>query len=114
MVFEMELMIAFFLLVDMYVLFYECRSIRYLTDKESFFRKIINDIDIGIAFLICSFLAVEIFSNFDISFFLGQLESIVIEIRYGLQIYRIYALVKQVKENREVNNYQDVRLDTTV
>lgn len=82
-----------------------------MTDKDNFFRKVINDVDIGIAFLICTFLALELFSEFDMSFFLGQLESIVIDVRYGLQIYRIYALYKQTKENKEVNAYEDVKLD---
>ena len=71
-----------------------------MTDRENFFKKIINDIDVAIAFLIVGILIIEVYAKFDVSFFLGEVESIVIDIRYGLQIYRIYALYKQAKENR--------------
>lgn len=73
------------------------RTIRLLTDLGQFYKKIINIIDVVILICLYIFVGVQIWSGFKISNFIGELESVILDIRYLLQIYRIFVLYKQTK-----------------
>jgi hypothetical protein len=42
---------------------------------------------------------------------LGEIDSAVLALRYGVQLYRIYTLVRQSRELRMIHDLGEIRLD---